>query len=72
MSLLITLTLVWKLPSGVKVVFVLGWEHLVPVCRAVKEQRQSVTTDHTNFGLEAAIRSESCFCVGVGASGSRL
>ena len=50
----------------------LGWERLVPVCRAVKEQRQSVTTDHTNFGLEAAIRSESCFCVGVGASGSRL
>ena len=38
-SILTTLMLVWKLLSGLRVVYVLGWEHPVPDCRAVKEQK---------------------------------
>ena len=37
-SLLTTLMVVWKLLSGLRVVYVLGWKHPVPDCRAVKEQ----------------------------------
>ena len=32
----------------------------------------TVTTDHTNVSLEAAMQLSACLCVGVGASGSRL
>ena len=53
------------------------------MCVAVKREREeagrsgtkaSVTTDHTNGCLEAAIsiRPENCLCVGVGTSSSRL
>ena len=52
------------------------------VCVAVKKRKgeggrrsgtkASVTIDHTNGCLEAAIRPESCLCVGVGTSDSRL
>ena len=39
----------------------LGWEPPVPDCRAVREQRQSVTTDNTNVSLEAVIRLFLCW-----------
>ena len=46
--------------SCYQVVYVLGWEPPVPDCRAVREQRQSVTTDNTNVSLEAVIRLFMC------------
>ena len=36
---LLTTQALWKLLSGVMVVYVLGWEYPVPDCRAVREQR---------------------------------
>ena len=47
LSLLTTLMFVWKLLSGVRVVYVLGWEPLVPDCRAVREPRLSRKQDYT-------------------------
>ena len=51
-----------------------GGGPLVPDCRAVREQRQSVTTDNTNVSLEAVIRLFMCWGAGGGGggSGSRL
>ena len=44
---LLTTQAVWKLLSGVRVVYVLGWEYPVPDCRAVWEQRLNMKQDYT-------------------------